>query len=90
MITDTSIENAMCVHMGGGSVIKLREVKSDLLLLNSKDNNSSKIISAYSYLTLVKASKVTITKMQLKRADAVRGFRKKLGYLRYKEYFKLL
>ena len=87
---DTSVENTICVHMDDGKVLKFKEVESGLYLLSSTDKFSNQKISAYSYLTLVKANKSDFTKRQLKRADIARDFRRKIGYPGYRKYFKLL
>ena len=87
---DTSVENAICVHMDDGKVLKFKEVESGLYLLSSIDNFSNQKTNAYSYLTLVKANKSDFTKRQLKRADIAGDFRRKIGYPGYRKYFKLL
>ena len=87
---DTSVENAICVHVEGGKVLKFVEVETGLYLLSSKKTTSNKKVSAYSFLTLVRANKNDFTSRQVKRADAARLFRKHLGYPGYRKYFKLL
>ena len=87
---DTSIENAICVHTDDGKVLKFVEVESGLYLLQNNKPDTNKKISAYSYLTLVKANRSNFTAKQLKRADLAREFRKKLGYPGYERYFHLL
>ena len=87
---DTSIENAICVHVDGGKVLKFVEVESGLYLLSSNKSSNNKKVSAYSYLTLVRANKDDFTNRQVKRADTARLFRKHLGYPGYRKYFKLL
>ena len=87
---DTSLENAICVHLDDGGVLKFKEVESGLYLLSSKNNLTNQKISAYSFLNLVKANKSDFTKRQLKRADLARDFRRKIGYPGYRKYFMLL
>ena len=69
---DTSVENAICVHMDDGKVMKFNEVESGLYLLSNCNKITKEKVSAYSYLTLVKANKSNFTKRQLKRADMAR------------------
>ena len=69
---DTSVENAICVHMDDGKVMKFNEVESGLYLLSNWNKITKEKVSAYSYLTLVKANKSNFTKRQLKRADMAR------------------
>ena len=52
----TSMENAICIHMDDGKVMKFNEVGSGLYLLISSDTTTKKKVSAYSYLTLVKVN----------------------------------
>ena len=86
---DTDVENTVNVHLKCGKVLKFEEVESGLYLLRS-NNESNKKVSAYSYLTLVKANKSQFTTREVKRADAARSFRKYLGYPGYKRFFRLL
>ena len=87
---DTAVESAMCVHMDNGKILKFVEVESGLYLLKVINVDTKQKISAYSFLTLVKANRNDFTKRQLIRADKARSFCKKIGYPGYKKYFKLL
>ena len=57
---DTDVENVISVHMKCGKILKFEEVESSLYLLHS-NNITSKKVSAYSFLTLVKSNKVNFT-----------------------------
>ena len=76
---DTDVENVINVHMKCGKVLKFEEVESGLYLLHT-NNITSKKVSAYSFLTLVKSNKANFTSRQIKRSDMARNFRKFLGY----------
>ena len=76
---DTAVENCINVHLMDGTVLRFEEVESRLYLLHSNKNTSKKV-SAYSFLTLVKANKAYFITRQIKRADAARGFRTYVGY----------
>jgi hypothetical protein len=87
---DTGVEAAICVHLDDGKVLKFKEVESGLYLLSSSDKFTKQKVSAYSYLTLVKANKSNFSKRELRRADIAREFRRRLDYPGYRKYFKLL
>ena len=72
---DTAIENTINVHISQNKVLRFEEVESGLYLLRSNKYIKNKV-SAYSFLTLVKANKKKITAKQVKQADAAREFRK--------------
>ena len=86
---DTAVESTINVHIDELTVLKFEEVESGLYLLR-KNNCTNKNVSAYSFLTLVRANKADFTTRQVKRADIAREFRKHLSYPGYKKYFKLL
>ena len=90
VIVDISVENAICVHIDDGKVLKFAEVESGLYLLKNIKIETNKKVSAYSYLTLVKENRSNFTEKQLKRADSAREFRRKLEYPGYKRCFHLL
>ena len=86
---DTAIENTINVHISQDKVLRFEEVESGLYLLRSDKYIKNKV-SAYSFLTLVRANKENFTAKQVKQADAAREFRKQLSYPGYKKYFRLL
>ena len=61
-----------------------------LYLLKTNKPNTKKNISVYYFLTLVKANRSNFTTRQLKQEDKAKEFRKKIGYLGYRKYFKFL
>ena len=87
---DTIVENFINVHVKEGKGIKFKEVNTGIYLTSRNNSNNDRKFSAYSYLTLVSANKTEFTKRQVERSDGARDFRRRLGYPRYKRFFKLL
>ena len=87
---DMLVENAICVHMDDGGILKFKEVESGIYFLSSSNNFNKQKVSVYSYITLVKANKSNFTRRQLRKADMAREFREKIGYPGNRKSFKLL
>ena len=61
---DTAVENTINLHLTDGKVLNFKDMESGLYLLHiGNHNNTTKNVSAYSFLTLVKANKAKLTRI---------------------------
>ena len=87
---DTSLEQAIQVHLGNGEHIKFREFKSGLYLKDIKETQQKLNIKHHNFVNLTTENKSNFTNAQVKAAEKARSLFKALGMPSYQKFIKFL
>ena len=86
---DTSIRNAITVHLPNEQKMVLKEVVSGLYIFNDS-NHYKKSVSSYSFLILVEGNKKDFTKREITAAKKAQILYRDAGMPGYKRFMGLL
>ena len=88
---DTSVTNAILVHMPGGIIVPFKQYKDGLFAFDTLadkiiDHKTKEEVANYSFVTTVQQNKSYFTRDQIKRADRARILQQYIGWPSIKSY----